>query len=93
MIFKNVHEPIIDRDTFEQVQKKVVKKTKHCEPKSQSGEKSTFSNFLYGTDCGLKLWYHINTINKNICFFSCSNYAKDYRGSCPTRHYVRADAI
>ena len=37
--------------------------------------------------------YHVNTINKNICFFSCSNYVKDYRGSCPTRHYVRADAI
>ena len=31
--------------------------------------------------------------NKNICYFSCSNYVKDYRGTCPTRHYVRADAI
>lgn len=33
------------------------------------------------------------SLNLYICFFSCSNYVKDYRGSCPTRHYVRADAI
>lgn len=93
MIFKDVHEPIIDRDTFEQVQKKIVKKTKRRAPKPQNGEKSIFSDLLYCADCGHKLWYHINTINKNICYFSCSNYVKDYRGTCPTRHYVRADAI
>ena len=93
VIFKDVHEPIIDRDTFEQVQKKIVKKTKRRAPKPQNGEKSIFSDFLYCADCGHKLWYHINTINKNICYFSCSNYVKDYRGTCPARHYVRADAI
>ena len=44
-------------------------------------------------DCGKKLWYHTNTINKDIHFFSCSNYEKDYRGTCKTRHYIRADAV
>lgn len=33
------------------------------------------------------------TKNKDIHYFSCSNYVKDYRGTCQTRHYVRADAI
>ena len=93
VIFKDVHEPIVDQDTFEQVQKKIIKRTKRRAPKSENGEKSIFSDLLYCADCGHKLWYHVNTINKNICFFSCSNYVKDYRGSCPTRHYVRADAI
>lgn len=23
----------------------------------------------------------------------CSNYVKDYRGTCLTRHYIRADAV
>lgn len=82
VIFKDVHEPIVDRDTFEQVQKKVIKRTKRRAPKSENGEKSIFSDLLYCADCGHKLWYHVNTINKNICFFSCSNYVKDYRGSC-----------
>ena len=28
-----------------------------------------------------------------IHFFACSNYAKDYRRSCKSRHYIRADAV
>ena len=30
---------------------------------------------------------------QEIHFFSCSNYKKDTRGNCETRHYIRADAI
>ncbi len=92
VIFKNVHEPIIDRDTFAQVQT-ILGKTKRRAPKAENGEKNMFADLLYCADCGHKLWYHTNTINKEIHFFSCSNYAKDYRGSCQTRHYIRADAI
>lgn len=50
------------------------------------------ADLLYCGDCGSKLWFHVNSINK-IQYFSCSNYAKDYRGTCPQRHYIRADAI
>ncbi len=38
-------------------------------------------------------WSHVNTINKDIQYFSCSNYKVDTRGTCETRHYIRADAI
>ena len=41
----------------------------------------------------LSLGYHTNTINKDIHYFVCANNKVDYRGSCPGRHYVRADAI
>ncbi|MGN1307335.1 MAG: recombinase family protein [Faecousia sp.] len=90
-VFKNVHEPIIERSVFEQVQKRIGK-TKRRAPKEENGEKSMFADLLYCADCGKKLWFHVNSINK-IRFFSCSNYAKDYRGTCPTRHYIRADSI
>ena len=92
VVFKNVHEPIIDRETFELVQR-LVGKTKRRSPKIENGEKSMFSDLLYCADCGHKLWHHINTNNHNIHFFSCSNYKTDTRGSCETRHYIRADAI
>ncbi len=91
-IFKDVHEPIIDRSTFEQVQE-MKAKTKRRAPKNNGGEKHLLSDYLYCGDCHSKLWYHTNTVNKEIHYFSCSNYAKDYRGTCPTRHYIRADAI
>ena len=52
-----------------------------------------FCDLLYCADCGSKLWSHVNTVNKNIQYFSCSNYKTDTRGTCETRHYIRADAI
>ena len=92
MVFKDVHEPIIDRETFEQVQK-ITKTTKRRAPKDKNIPKNMFADLLYCADCKSKLWFHINTKNKDIHYFSCSNYVKDYRGTCQTRHYVRADAI
>lgn len=91
-IFRDVHEPIIARSDFEKVQTPIAK-TKRRAPKPQNGEKNMFCDFLYCADCGSKLWYHTNTTNKEIHYFSCSNYKKDTRGNCETRHYIRADAI
>lgn len=91
-IFKDVHEPLIDRDTFERVQE-LIAKTKRRAPKPENSEKNIFSDLLYCADCGRKLWYHTNTINKYIHFFVCSNNEKEYRGTCKTCHYIRADAV
>ena len=90
-VFHDVHEPIIDRGTFELVQSRLGK-TKHRKPKPENGEKSIFTDLLVCADCGRKLWYHLNT-SRNIRFFSCSNYKGDYRGTCPQRHYIREDAV
>ena len=92
LVFENVHEPIIDRATFEKVQS-MIGKTKRRAPRESNGPKSIFCDFLYCGDCHKKLWYHTNTGNRDIHFFSCSNYDKEYRGTCKTRHYIRADAV
>ena len=90
-IFKDVHEPIIDRDTWEQVQK-LVEKTKRRPPKDKNQKKSIFTSFLYCGDCGHKLWFNFNQKNPSIRFFSCSNY-KGMRGACENTHYIREDAL
>jgi len=92
VIFKGVHEPIIDRETFERVQE-LTKRTKRRAPKKGNAEKNMFCDLLYCADCGSKVWFHVNAGNRYITFFSCSNYKTDTRGTCETRHYVRADAI
>ena len=92
MIFKDVHEPVIAREDFEKVQARIAK-TKRRAPKPHNGQKSIFADLLFCGDCHTKLRYHTNTINKDIHYFVCANNKVDYRGSCPGRHYVRADAI
>ena len=92
MIFKDVHEPIITREDFERVRARIAK-TKRRAPKPHNGQKSIFADLLFCGDCHTKLRYHTNTINKDIHYFVCANNKVDYRGSCPGRHYVRADAI
>lgn len=91
-IFKDVHEPIIDRDTWEMVQK-LTARTKRRAPKKENARKHIFSGLIRCADCGSNMSYHTNTINKDIHYFSCSNYVKDTRGTCQTRHYIRADAL
>ncbi|MBP1573000.1 MAG: recombinase family protein [Oscillospiraceae bacterium] len=91
-IFKDVHEPIIDRDTWETVQKHTAQ-TKRRAPKKENARKHIFSGLIRCADCGSNMRYHTNTVNKDIHYFSCGNYVKDTRGTCPERHYIRADAL
>ena len=72
---------------------KLTAKTKRRAPKPKNGEKSIFCDLLFCGDCHGKLRHHTNTINKDIHYFVCANNKVDYRGECPGRHYVRADAI
>ena len=90
-IFKDVHEPIIDRETWERVQE-LTKNSKRRKPKNENVKKSIFTNLLYCGDCGHKLWFNINKPNPSIRFYSCSNY-KGLRGTCESTHYVREDSL
>lgn len=91
-VFKDVNEPVIDRETFETVQK-FISKTKRRAPKKENGERSIFNGLIYCGDCHSKMRYHTSTSNKEIHYFTCSDNKVDYRGKCPGRHYVRADAL
>ena len=91
-IFKDVHEPIIEREIFELVQENLLK-VKRRAPKPENAKKHIFSGLIRCGDCGSNMRYHTNTTNKEIHYFSCGNYVKDTRGDCPTRHYIRSDAL
>lgn len=91
-VFKDVNDPIIDRETFETVQK-FISKIKRRAPKKENGERSIFNGLIYCGDCHSKMRYHTSTSNKEIHYFTCSDNKVDYRGNCPGRHYVRADAL
>ena len=88
-IFKDVHEPIIERAVFEQVQQKRGKMRKR---QAKDGERSMFSGLLVCADCGSNLHFHFNQGNPEIKYFNCSNY-KGNRGTCGSTHYIRVDFL
>ena len=88
-VFKDVHEAIIDRATWEKVQSKRLKTRKRV---SSDGVKNVFSGFLICPDCGGNLNYHYNQTNHEIKYFNCANNNKP-RGTCTATHYIRADFL
>ena len=89
VIFEGVHEPIIDRQTWEMVQR-IREGTKRRQPKKV--EKNMFAGLLYCADCGRKLHFNVNHPHTELQYFNCSNY-RGNRGTCNQTHYIRVDAL
>ena len=89
VVFQDVHEAIIERAVYEQVQQKRGKIRKR---RTNNGEHNMFSGLLVCADCGSNLHFHFNQGNPEIKYFNCSNY-KGNRGTCGSTHYVRVDFL
>lgn len=89
-IFLNVHEAIIDRQTWEKVQT-LQKGTRRKKP-TVTQEPSVFSGLLKCPECGGNLNFHFNQNNHDIKFFSCQNHNSGYR-KCSKTHYIRLDFL
>ena len=89
-IFLNVHEAIIDRQTWEKVQA-LQKGTRRKKP-TVTQAPSVFSGLLKCPECGGNLNFHFNQNNHDIKFFSCQNHNSGYR-KCSKTHYIRLDFL
>ena len=89
-IFLNVHEAIIDRQTWEKVQA-LQKGTRRKKP-TVTQEPSVFSGLLKCPECGGNLNFHFNQNNHDIKFFSCQNHNSGYR-KCSKTHYIRLEFL
>lgn len=88
MIFKDVHDAIIDRALFEEVQ---LKRGTQRKRKMSNGENNMFSGLLVCSDCGSNLHFHVN--NRNIAYYNCPLYNQGKRKECFSTHYVRMDFL
>lgn len=88
-VFREVHEPIIDRVTFEKVRKLRERMRKYA---TVEGEKNIFSGLLVCADCGSNLNYHFNQGNREIRYFNCAGNNRT-RKICDKTHYVRVDFL
>ncbi|WP_247906387.1 recombinase family protein [Streptococcus anginosus] len=93
-ITENVHEPIIDRTTFENVERML--KNAPVKRPNGDGEIHALSGLMYCKDCGTKM--HIRTIHKNkkvqhVTY--CSEYAKGKakHPKCHSPHRIDVDDV
>ena len=89
VIFKDVHEAVIERANWEKVQQKRSKIRKRV---SHTGERNMFSGLLKCADCGSAMNFHFRQKNPGLEYFSCNNNNKSNK-TCPTTHTVRVDFL
>lgn len=82
------HEAIIDRDTFDTVQKLREGVRRRV---SIDGEMSIFSGLLYCADCGAKMYLNRHRGSEKDAF-NCASYRKEKERTC-TSHYITLHAI
>jgi len=88
-IHKDVHDPIIERSFWEDIQK-TFGDTKYRKPKHI--EKNMFAGYLKCSDCGANLNYKYTHDNPNNHYFSCHNKRAN-NGLCKQTHHIRVDVL
>lgn len=88
LIFKDTHEAIIDRKTFDLVQK-------HFEGRKRpdkQGEMDKYAGYLYCGECGSRLYLHrAKTMKPEQNNFMCGGYQS--RTTDCTSHYIREQVL
>ena len=88
LIFENTQEVIIDRQTFDSVQK-----IRQCKRRpSRMGEMSSLSGMVYCADCGKRMYLCRCTTMKQAEYFNCSTYRKKKKNLC-TSHQITVKAV
>ena len=91
LIFENTHEPIIDQETFDNVQR--IRGNVKRYPDGW-GEYHPLTGLMYCADCGSKMYVHRTNNYKNIPYYVCSNYKKVPCGTlCPSAHRIKAEVV
>ncbi len=83
--FENTHEPIIDKQTWEMVQKLRSGKRR----RNSMGEMSKYSGLLFCSNCGSKLYFYRKRADDPKSYsFNCSHYRNNAKKKC-TPHRIR----
>ena len=90
-IIKDTHEPIIDQETYDTVQRMRASIRRYPD---EWGEVHPLAGLLYCADCGSPMYIHRTGNGNRTANFSCSGYGKVPVGSkCASGHWVNADSV
>ena len=90
-VYEDTHEPIIDRETFDNVQR-IRGNAKRYHDGWENVHPLT--GLLYCDDCGSKMYVHRTSNYSNVAYYTCSAYTKVPCGTkCKTAHRIKADNV
>jgi len=92
MVFEGVHEPIIERELWQRVQKHYGRTRMRQTVKNK---KNMFAGLLVCSTCGGNLAFHFNQKNHSLTYFNCRTYNNrgKERGQCDATHHIRTDFL
>jgi len=91
LIFKDTHMPIIDQETFDNVQR--IRGQVRRYPDSR-GKAHPLTGIMYCADCGGKMYIHRVNNGKYNPMYICGNYARQSAKTfCQSSHRIRADHV
>lgn len=85
-IVENTHEPIIDRATFEKVQRLLLRDTRTAPQKKNV---YLFSGFLKCADCGKSM---SRSLNHGTVYYYCRTYKDQSKSAC-TKHTIQHNRL
>ena len=90
-IFENTHAPIIDLETFDNVQR--IRGNVKRYPDGW-GEAAPLTGLMYCADCGGKMYVHRSNNGKRVHQYTCAQYGKVPIGTlCPTQHRINESVV
>jgi hypothetical protein len=97
-IFEDTHEAIIDRDTFESVQR-IFKNLKRKRA-DKNGNLHPLAGLAFCSDCGGKMYIYRSNWGERKSFARCENYRRTFEkiqrsryASCDSSHHIAADNL
>ena len=88
LVFKNTHEPIIDQETFDAVQKIRAGRRR----KTPMGEMPILSGMVYCGDCGAKMYQVRCATMKQKEYLVCASYRKKSKQTCSS-HQIQNETL
>lgn len=90
---EGTHEPIVDRELWDRVQKRLNSKGHRVQRKRDDKELSLFAGVLRCADCGSILAYTTKHLkDRNVGIYRCTRYVNNGKTACST-HYIQEDAL
>lgn len=90
--FPSTHEPLIDKDVFEQVQIRLQNRIRH----KKNSEIDILSGLVFCGECGAKMHSIHSTTGGRMCAYTCGNYRNRRQSrkfkEC-TAHYIKQEIV